>query len=46
MAFDKQRKKLDLILPQLSADEICFLNPKPKKYEAEKEVYYKKTQLY
>lgn len=45
-AFNKQRKKLDLVLPQLSVDEMRFLNPKLNKYEAEKEVYYKKTHLY
>lgn len=45
-AFNKQRKKLDLILPQLSADEMRFLNPRLNKYEAEKEIYYKKTELY
>ncbi|XP_022179687.1 trichohyalin-like isoform X2 [Myzus persicae] len=45
-AFSKLRKKLDLVLPQLSGDEMRFLDPKLNKYEAEKEVYFKKTQLY
>lgn len=45
-AFNKQRKKLDLVLPQLTADEMRFLNPGLNKYEAEKEVYYKKAKLY
>ncbi|XP_060863799.1 trichohyalin-like isoform X2 [Metopolophium dirhodum] len=45
-AFSKLRKKLDLVLPQLSGDEMRFLNPKLNKHEAEKEVYFKTTQLY
>ncbi|CAH1724629.1 unnamed protein product [Aphis gossypii] len=44
--FGKLRKKLDVVLPQLSGDEIRFLNPNLNKYEAEKEVYFKKTQFY
>jgi len=45
-AFGKLRKKLDLVLPQLSESEMRFLDPKLNKQEAEKEVYFKKTQLY
>ncbi|CAI6364686.1 unnamed protein product [Macrosiphum euphorbiae] len=45
-AFSKLRKKLDLVLPQLSGDEMRFLDPKLNKHEAEKEVYFKTTQLY
>ncbi|XP_025206065.1 spindle pole body component 110-like isoform X2 [Melanaphis sacchari] len=44
--LSKLRKKLDLVLPQLSGDEMRFLDPNLNKYEAEKEVYFKKTQLY
>ncbi|XP_060835407.1 interaptin-like isoform X1 [Rhopalosiphum padi] len=44
--FSKLRKKLDLVLPQLSGDEMRFLDPNLNKYEPEKEVYFKKTQLY
>ncbi|KAF0766877.1 spindle pole body component 110-like [Aphis craccivora] len=36
--FGKLRKKLDVVLPQLSEDEIRFLNPNLNKYEAEKEI--------
>lgn len=44
--FNKQRKKLNLVLPQLSSEEMHFLNPNLNKYEAEKEVHYKKSQFY
>lgn len=43
--FYTQRKKLDLVLPRLSADEMHFLSPELNKYKAEKEVYHKKTYL-
>lgn len=44
-AFKKQLKKLDLVLPQLSSDEISFLHPTLNKYEAEKDIHYKKIHL-
>ncbi|XP_050443587.1 fas-binding factor 1-like [Adelges cooleyi] len=44
--FDKQRKRLDLILPHLSADEMYLSGPKINKCTAENEAYYRKTQLY
>ncbi|XP_025422156.1 fas-binding factor 1-like isoform X1 [Sipha flava] len=41
-AFKKQLKKLDLVLPQLSSDEISFLHPTLNKYEAEKDIHTRK----